>query len=512
MVLLLPIGNELYGYSQQPHDYLHNIELRLWIRWLSRDSFRRLSKDEFGPWNELCGERIKDAHGHRILLAGKLRPERSCSQCGSFVTFERTQIVTGDLSLPRTKSVHCVQRCHGATLFFRLSLLYAAVIGHFLKLPSEPNGRRTSSVLCSQPRRVVYVAFIDPLFSCLYTFELLYAEPECAEVDEAYIRRRVVRNLEERKGCHLCSRNWKSPSHNRHTLDALDNNANLGWDAMQEELLQFKIQKVYDSCNLPYGKKANWNKNGFIEIRRMERSVISDEFLEELTFFLGLQVKQKEDDIFISQDKSNDWFFNVLTASRPDYYVCSLCCSRVSSSLPGSLLCLVIMLEHILDRKSTRQEVPASIRSDLLFDDAAGIDSLPNQAIFDAIQLMGYEGDLTLVNVQVPLDHFLVNALTSKVFSFMVKSRPTPSPPHPSEATVEPLSDPSPRPSPSTYIPYSIPESSDGNQGDLSKGNSTIEGEPSVHKDKLFDEIPEDTLDYMETEDAQDLGEDKRCK
>ncbi|GJX23369.1 hypothetical protein Tco_0227814 [Tanacetum coccineum] len=39
----------------------------------------------------------------------------------------------------------------------------------------------------------------------------------------------------------------------------------------------------------------------------------------------------------------------------------------------------------------------ASIRSDLLFDDADGIDSLPNQAIFNAIQLMGYEGDLTVL-------------------------------------------------------------------------------------------------------------------
>ncbi|GKD07769.1 hypothetical protein Tco_1187454, partial [Tanacetum coccineum] len=38
-----------------------------------------------------------------------------------------------------------------------------------------------------------------------------------------------------------------------------------------------------------------------------------------------------------------------------------------------------------------------SIRSDLLFDDANGIESLPNQAIFDAIQLMGYEGDLTVL-------------------------------------------------------------------------------------------------------------------
>ncbi|GJV22965.1 hypothetical protein Tco_1375660 [Tanacetum coccineum] len=36
----------------------------------------------------------------------------------------------------------------------------------------------------------------------------------------------------------------------------------------------------------------------------------------------------------------------------------------------------------------------ASIRSDLLFDDADGIYSLNNQAIFDDIQLMGYEGDL----------------------------------------------------------------------------------------------------------------------
>ncbi|GJX83289.1 hypothetical protein Tco_0332770, partial [Tanacetum coccineum] len=34
----------------------------------------------------------------------------------------------------------------------------------------------------------------------------------------------------------------------------------------------------------------------------------------------------------------------------------------------------------------------ASIRTDLIFDDADGIDSLPNQAIFNAIQLMGYEG------------------------------------------------------------------------------------------------------------------------
>ncbi|GJY36098.1 hypothetical protein Tco_0421476 [Tanacetum coccineum] len=39
----------------------------------------------------------------------------------------------------------------------------------------------------------------------------------------------------------------------------------------------------------------------------------------------------------------------------------------------------------------------ASIRTDLIFDDANGIDTLPNQAIFDAIQRMGYEEDLTVL-------------------------------------------------------------------------------------------------------------------
>ncbi|GJV49144.1 hypothetical protein Tco_1439356 [Tanacetum coccineum] len=354
----------------------------------------------------------------------------------------------------------------------------------------------------------------------------------------------------------------------------------------------------------------------------------------------------------------------------------------------------------------------ASIRSDLLFDDADGIDSLPNQAIFDAIQLMGYEGDLTvltfnkalfspqwrflfhtmnhcisskstswdqiptniatavicltsnqkynfsklifdgmlrhldakkkfvmyprfisifldkqLVNVPVPLDHFPVNALTSKVFSFMVKKgkhfsgkvtplfasmlvqstedegatserpsepQPTPSPPHPSEANIEPQSDPSPRPSPTPHIPDSIPEVSGGNHGGQSSSDKSLSGnegdmtlqsvydlcislctqvtdqakeikhlkaqikklkkqakpvithhrawmksvslkqrlagkkslksnwmqkesvskqgrksakaEPSVHKDPLFDELDDDEIDNMDTEDAQDVG------
>ncbi|GKA16938.1 hypothetical protein Tco_0696775, partial [Tanacetum coccineum] len=38
------------------------------------------------------------------------------------------------------------------------------------------------------------------------------------------------------------------------------------------------------------------------------------------------------------------------------------------------------------------------------------------------------------------------------------------------------------------------------------QGRKFDKGKPSVHKDPLFDEIPEDTLDYIEAEDAQDVG------
>ncbi|GJT76710.1 putative ribonuclease H-like domain-containing protein [Tanacetum coccineum] len=198
----------------------------------------------------------------------------------------------------------------------------------------------------------------------------------------------------------------------------------------------------------------------------------------------------------------------------------------------------------------------ASIRSDLLFDDADGIDTLPNQAIFDAIQQMGSKSTswdqvptniatavicLTsnqkynfsklifdgkqLANVSVPLDHFPVHNLTSKVFSFMVKkgkhfsgkvtplfatmlvqptqdegasserpseALPTPSPAptsevpyepqtdsspaHTSEVPIEHQPDPSPRPSPTTTVPDSIPETSGENLGSHSSSDKSLSG------------------------------------
>ncbi|GJV04532.1 hypothetical protein Tco_1338101 [Tanacetum coccineum] len=99
----------------------------------------------------------------------------------------------------------------------------------------------------------------------------------------------------------------------------------------------------------------------------------------------------------------------------------------------------------------------ASIQTDLIFNNADGIDSLPNQAIFDAIQLMGYEGDLTVLTFNKALfspqwSHCptLSSAQSSEVpFEQQPDLSPSPSP------------RPSPNPSPTPIIPDSIPEPTD---------------------------------------------------
>ncbi|GJU20747.1 putative ribonuclease H-like domain-containing protein [Tanacetum coccineum] len=180
--------------------------------------------------------------------------------------------------------------------------------------------------------------------------------------------------------------------------------------------------------------------------------------------------------------------------------------------------------------------------------------------------------DFDLMNVPVPLDHFLVNALTSKVFSFMVKKgkhfsgKVTPLFAFMLVQTTEDEGATSKRPF--EPQPTSIPEASGGNhrgqsssdrsllgtEGDMTlqsvydlcislcsqvtdqakqikhlqaqikklkkkakpvithhrawmkSGRKSAKAEPSVHKDPLFDEIPDDTVDYIESKNAQDVG------
>nr|GEX20673.1 copia protein [Tanacetum cinerariifolium] len=71
-------------------------------------------------------------------------------------------------------------------------------------------------------------------------------------------------------------------------------------EAIQEELLQFKMKKVGVLVDLPNGKRI-------IDLCKAFEKLMKDKFkmssMGELTLFLGLQVKQKPDGIFISQDK-----------------------------------------------------------------------------------------------------------------------------------------------------------------------------------------------------------------
>ncbi|GKE59829.1 hypothetical protein Tco_1510196 [Tanacetum coccineum] len=121
------------------------------------------------------------------------------------------------------------------------------------------------------------------------------------------------------------------------------------------------------------------------------------------------------------------------------------------------------------------------------------------------------------------------------------ETQPTPSPTHPCEDQSEPQPDPFLRPSSSNSIPDSIPEGSGGNhevttqaaqikdlkaqiklarkkslktklmqKESVSKqGRKLAKSEPAVLKDPTFDDlndIVDDAMDYMETEDAQDDG------
>nr|GEX39965.1 uncharacterized mitochondrial protein AtMg00810-like [Tanacetum cinerariifolium] len=169
--------------------------------------------------------------------------------------------------------------------------------------------------------------------------------------------------------------------------------------------------------------------------------------MRELTFFLGLQVKQKKDGIFISQDKyvadilrkfrlidrksasipidtkkpllkdpdgedvdvhtfrSMIGSLMYLTSSRPDIMFAICACAHFQVTLKASHLHAVKRIFRYLKVKKvndvTRLQVPvdkknvvvteATIRDILRLDDAEGVECLPNKEIFAKLTRMGYE-------------------------------------------------------------------------------------------------------------------------
>nr|GEU42589.1 hypothetical protein [Tanacetum cinerariifolium] len=145
---------------------------------------------------------------------------------------------------------------------------------------------------------------------------------------------------------------------------------------------------------------------------------VDDIIFGELTFFLGLQVKQKQDGIFISQDKyvykilKKYGFLEVKNASTPMETQKPLLKDEDSEevdvhlyrSMIGSLMYLTSLKPDIMfAAKTINGEVQlqalvdgkkviiteSTIRRDLQLEDAEGVDCLPNAAIFEQLTLMG---------------------------------------------------------------------------------------------------------------------------
>ncbi|GJW30793.1 hypothetical protein Tco_0047668 [Tanacetum coccineum] len=124
---------------------------------------------------------------------------------------------------------------------------------------------------------------------------------------------------------------------------------------------------------------------------------------------------------------------------------------------------IVIITAKVAGKPVTISE--ASIRSDLLFDDADEIDSMHNHAIFDVIQLMGYEGDLTVLTFHKalfsPQWRFLFHTMNHCISS---------------KNQHETQPDPSPRLLPTIPIPDSIPEGSGRNHRGQSSSDRSLSG------------------------------------
>ncbi|GKA68681.1 putative ribonuclease H-like domain-containing protein [Tanacetum coccineum] len=365
------------------------------------------------------------------------------------------------------------------------------------------------------------------------------------------------------------------------------------------------------------------------EFEALMKSRFQMSSMGELTFFLGLQVKQKPDGIFISQDKyvaeilkkfdlqmfrSMIGSLMYLTASRPDIMFAVCACSRFQVTPKTSHLSVVKRIfrksttggcqflgRRLISWQCKKQTIVATSTTEAEYVAAASCCGQGSRVIWTSLspntfnmsdtycQVAGksvYISEASLrskqlANVSVLLDHFPVNTLTSKVFSFMVKkgkhfsgkvtplfatmlvqptqdegasserpseALPTPSPAPTSEIPLEPqhwttpllkLSEVSDKPRnykdlkaqiiklkkqakpvikhhkaylKSVSLKQRFPRKSFSKKHRVHKesvskqGRKFAKGESSVQRDPLFDEVPEDTVDHMDTENAQDEG------
>ncbi|GKB54694.1 putative ribonuclease H-like domain-containing protein, partial [Tanacetum coccineum] len=181
----------------------------------------------------------------------------------------------------------------------------------------------------------------------------------------------------------------------------------------------------------------------------------------ELIFFLGLQVKQKTDGIFISQDKyvadmlKKFDLTSVKTAITPMETKMALTKDEEADevdvhlyrSMIGSLMYLTASRPDIMFAVCAYSRFQASVRSNLQLADASGISMLPNTEIFEGMGNIGYpaDGQADQAVDQPSPSEPLPSSSHPPVLSATTESEPTPVAEqitHPTSLTPEPDSEP----------------------------------------------------------------------
>nr|GEX12826.1 putative ribonuclease H-like domain-containing protein [Tanacetum cinerariifolium] len=210
------------------------------------------------------------------------------------------------------------------------------------------------------------------------------------------------------------------------------------------------LEKVYKVEKVLYGlhqAPISW-KEMCTEFEKMMHKKFQMSSIGELTFFLGLQVKQKEDGIFISQDKYVNEILNkfgysdVKTASTPmETHKTFLKDEKGEDvdeqsyrSMIGSLMYLTSLRPNIMfaakiingeaqiHAKVDGKKViisEATIRRDLKFEDEGGFDCLSNKVIFEQLPLIG-----TMASAIICLATNQKFNFTKYIFDSMKKQKP----------------------------------------------------------------------------------------
>ncbi|GJS52207.1 putative ribonuclease H-like domain-containing protein [Tanacetum coccineum] len=229
-------------------------------------------------------------------------------------------------------------------------------------------------------------------------------------------------------------------------------------DAKQEELLQFEIQKVWVLVDLPYGRRLSV-QSGFIEIRRMK-----EELLSEIKQVYQMDVKSAflygkiNEEVYVSQPPG------FLDPKYPQkvYNVVKALYGLQTSEVP---------FEQQTDpspRPSPSTSIPDSI-----LETSGG--NLGGHSSSDK-SLLGNEGDMTLQSVYDLCLSLCAQSIDAKC---LLKAK---------------------------IGKKEILKETMGAQRVCIQTRKFAKGKPSVQRDPLFDEIPEDTTHHMETENAQDEG------